>query len=874
MKKLKRILSMLLMAALVFAFPKPAIAAEEGPKGDLPVLTGMFVAPELVTGDNAWDEATWVEVLTQLKDVGMDKVIIQYAVQYYNENYKVFYYTPGFDTTAAGTEARQQQIPAALAAARQTGVKVWLGLHIAEDMWFSSMDRGFSDIGEDGKSAFLTASVEYSSKVFDDLWAQFGEEYGDVIGGWYLPFEYNNTITKEARTRLIENFYAPLTNHIKSVTPNMPTMISPLIYTPLTTPATQASLDNWEALCRETWANSRVDVIAPQDGCGWESTMKENIEPFYQRMDAARQAAQPVRSSKGYGRAIAWNNPECYNMNGTSTMTMKRLTDNMAEVDAYVEEHVSFSLHSLCYAPDKNGLQANARQYYLAYKYLYENGSLYTPATPLPAPQNLTVTVENGFDVVLEWDRVNDDDSEMPVAGYQVWRVEQGADPANAIKIRDVEQAATSQSRVRFTDPQVDAGKNMQYMVYAFDGSGNRSGQPAVADAAISGMGAAPAAVLGNNIAAELEFALGSLGAAPQVAGSTALLSDGNLGRTQEGAYLSVKLPEGESRGQYLLTIKNTTGKQLGFVYLSMLHRPTSEVWLPEKIEVMLGDEQLNVVYPLRDYYRNPMGDVWVPIDLGGAQSGDITLRVTQKYPSAKFGEARVYEAQPGAGRESVAQNLIENQPVMITGYNVGQNFAPDAHFRGTEALILDTVAGTITSEFEMYKGNYASRIPTRGPVAAPMIRWSDDGEGGLVAGRPGDLDRSVWLRTVNLGSPFELAVDMPTASAVGVVSTEWMLDRDATVFLPSYIEYYGMTQNGVQELIGTAWQPSSAQLNFDEPPSATNCHRIETFRFKVVCANDTVYSKIIARVYPQYAANSHFVRGFAVYEGEAEQEA
>ena len=123
-----------------------------------------------------------------------------------------------------------------------------------------------------------------------------------------------------------------------------------------------------------------------------------------------------------------------------------------------------------------------------------------------------------------------------------------------------------------------------------------------------------------------------------------------------------------------------------------------------------------------------------------------------------------------------------------------------------------------------------------------------------------------MWLRTVGLGSSFDLTVELEAPQTIQGVSTEWLSDRDAAVFLPVYIEYYGMTQAGVEQLIGVAKRPNEAQIDFTRPAAQDNCHRPETFRYKAADTGETVYTKIIARVYVQYPANSHFVRAFSVY--------
>ena len=77
----------------------------------------------------------------------MELLVIQYAVQYYSETYKVYYYVPGFDDPGQNINDRQNTLLYALNACRDQGLKLYLGLHLAEDMWFSAMEAGFRDVG-------------------------------------------------------------------------------------------------------------------------------------------------------------------------------------------------------------------------------------------------------------------------------------------------------------------------------------------------------------------------------------------------------------------------------------------------------------------------------------------------------------------------------------------------------------------------------------------------------------------------------------------------------------------------------------------------------------------------------------------------------
>ena len=867
---MKKYVKSLLSISLVFLMLLgmiPVVFADENAQEDMPLLSGMFIATELVTHDQPWTQEDWNVAIGQLKAVGMDKIVLQYAVQYYSETSKVHYYTPSFEEPGENVNNRQQTYGYALEACRKNGVKIYLGLHLAEGMWFPAMSAGFKDVDEDGKSAFLTSSAKYSEKVFDDLWEQYGETYGDVIEGWYLPYEFNNTVEETARTRLVEDFYQPLTAHIKSVTPGKMIMVSPLIYPPMLTEPTDEQIETWKMLCYDVWANSQVDIIAPQDGCGWESSMKENLPPYYEAMAQAKDEAQAVRDSKGYGRAIAWNNPELYSMTGSNTMTMQRFSDNMRAVDQYVEEHVSFSAHSLVYFEDaaKAGVNATNKAFYEAYAYMAQNGKLYSPSHPLPAPKNLKAEIQNGFDVLLQWERVNDDTLELPVAGYQIRRVDKDAPESETIRLLDVPQ--TEESTVSTVDSQVEGGHTYHYSIYAYDGTGNLSGEPATAEVTVESNGIAIRTVGTEAQTENVELSLYAVQNMPETSGDLDTL----LSATGEG--VRIKVDATEQCAKYVLQIDNKAQENpLAFVYLKVNYSPSENCYFPDKLEVLADGTLVNTVYPQQEYGSSVSGEVLLPVSLaGGSANEKLEMVITQKHTYFDISELCIYTKNNNVSLPdgyTEPENVVAGQAVAISGYVAGQNFVPSSHFSGVDRLVFDYEKGIVSSEYNMYKGNYASSLMTRGSADLPYVSWQEDGGSSLLSGRSADSDRSVWLRTIDLGGEsFDLSVDLPTPRSIGSVSTEWLSDRDATVFLPLYIEYYGMTQGGVEQLIGVANRPSEAQIDFSKPPAADNCHRTDSFRYKVLDTSGTVYTKVIARVYPQYPSNSHFMRAFAVYQ-------
>lgn len=852
-KRMKIAVSMLLIClTLLMVLPAAGETGKTTQEEDMPLLSGMFVATELVTQDQPWDQEDWNRAVGQLKDVGMDKLVLQYAVQYYSETYKVHYYVPGFETPIENANNRQQTIEYALNACRDNGMQMYLGLHLAEAQWFSAMDAGFRDVDENGSSQFLTESAAYSQKVFDDLWAQYGEAYGDVIAGWYLPYEFNNTVGAEARGRLVKDFYQPLTNHIKSVTPDKLILISPLIYPPMLTQPTDDMLQIWEDLCYDVWANTRVDIIAPQDGCGWESSVRENLPPYYEAMDRARQEAQSVRDAKGYGKAYAWNNPELYSMTGSNTMTMERFSENMKTLDAYVEEHVSFSLHSLVWFEEaKAGTNTTNQAFYSAYAYMAQHNALYQQT--VPTPEGLKAEIRNGYDAVLSWNRT-ETGQEMPVAGYQIRRVDVSAPEEETIILRDVPQS--TEDTVTFTDAQLEPGHTYRYTVYAYDGSGNLSDQPAVTEVSITA-DAVPVHVTDSTDQVDLTVSAYDLGSGVQISGEAAALTGGEsvrFARAEDG-----------SAAKYVLSLTGMN-QPVACVYLLVDYSPAQGLFFPQKVEVLADGVLVDTLYPQQEYGSSLTGRVYLPISCGQAAE-KLELVITQNQPYLQLAGLLPYAVDENVtAYDTPQENLVEGVPVTIIGYDAGQSFDPTSHFRGVDRLVLDYATGEIRTESNLYKGSYATDLLTRGTTDLPLVKWQNDGGLCRLPGKSPDSDRSVWLQTINLGASFDLTVELPAPQTIQGVSTEWLSDRDTAVFLPTYIEYYGVTREGVEQLMGTAYRPSEAQIDFTQPVSQDNCHRVDTFRYKVADAGETVYTKVIARVYVQYPANNHFVRALAVY--------
>ena len=440
-------------------------------------ISGMFIVPDLVApaSDQAgvWGEQEWKECFARLSEVGIQTAILQYTAQYWSDTRQSFFYQSRKDG-GMQPEYQKEQVSYALNAAREYGMDIYLGLQVAEDLWFSDMTNGFT-------GDFLSKSAEFSNMVAGELWNQFGAEYAQQIAGWYLPFELNNKqVSGESLSRFITTYLRPVTERLNSIC-DKPIMMSPLVYhDDYLAPANPKYLMIWKEMCRRMWTETSLDIIAPQDGCGWESTTKENLPEWYYALYQVSQEEALVcaREEKGYGTAQVWDNAESYNMNGIDQMPVNRLISDMNAVAPYVSRFVSFSIHYFVpLASDQAcGVSPDNRIYYEAYREYYKSHKVISDNSALSAPANLSASMADTFDVQISFDPAVSS-SKWPVAGYIIKRWNSEEPESNAVKIAEISQ--TDKERVVYLDYQLESGASYTYEVYSFDAFGNRCQVPA-----------------------------------------------------------------------------------------------------------------------------------------------------------------------------------------------------------------------------------------------------------------------------------------------------------------------------------------------------------------------------------------------------------
>jgi hypothetical protein len=313
MKPLRRILALLLGAAVLLPLsacipaepsgqdpppspdappgPSPSAAAGPSPSPEITErmpITGSFIQGWLVRN---WDKDRWLEEFEAMKASGLDLIILQTTVdksfdrdtdlgldsRLYPLNYIHALYPSQLPELTGHIGGSNDSLRGCLEAARETGISVMIGL-VDDTRWWRygwALPAAVPEFGSDPAmdSYWGRWAVEHAhmtNKAASEIWEIYGEEFGDVIYGWYYVSEWWNfePFNQDAAKILAESLNIIL-DHLSVLTPGMPLGMSPFHNLTMKGPADirQQYLDIF-ALTR--WRP--YDILAPQDSIGANQT--------------------------------------------------------------------------------------------------------------------------------------------------------------------------------------------------------------------------------------------------------------------------------------------------------------------------------------------------------------------------------------------------------------------------------------------------------------------------------------------------------------------------------------------------------------------------------------------------------------------------
>ena len=243
-------------------------------------LTGTFL--QLFGKDN-WSEAQWDEFFTEIKDLGMNTLIVQYtAFKNASNNITWFNSANTFTTTKS-----KHTLERVLASAQRKGIEVHIGLHFDDTYWQHQTDV-----------AWLQTQANYCIAIAEEIQAQFGTHV--AFKGWYIPHEPEpNAYNTDEKVRLFrEHFVDRISNRLHQLN-NKPVSIAAFWNSSLSTPE---QLQHFMA----ELAKSNLQIIMLQDGVGAQHVTLERLASYY---EAAQRGL--FEENKNY-KGVFWSDLETF----------------------------------------------------------------------------------------------------------------------------------------------------------------------------------------------------------------------------------------------------------------------------------------------------------------------------------------------------------------------------------------------------------------------------------------------------------------------------------------------------------------------------------------------------------------------------------
>ena len=243
-------------------------------------LTGTFVQ---LFGKDDWSEAQWDEFLTEIKDLGMNTLIVQYTA-FKNASNNITWFNSANTFTATKSKHTLERV---LASAQRKGIEVHIGLHFDDTYWQHQTDV-----------AWLQTQANYCIAIAEEIQAQFGTHV--AFKGWYIPHEPEpNAYNTDEKVRLFrEQFIDRISNRLHQLN-NKPVSIAAFWNSSLSTPE---QLQHFMA----ELSKSNLQIIMLQDGVGAQHVTLERLASYY---EAAQRGL--FEENKNY-KGVFWSDLETF----------------------------------------------------------------------------------------------------------------------------------------------------------------------------------------------------------------------------------------------------------------------------------------------------------------------------------------------------------------------------------------------------------------------------------------------------------------------------------------------------------------------------------------------------------------------------------
>lgn len=524
-RKLRRLAGVVAGIGLVAGMLVPAPVAFAIPTcTTTPRIDGSFIQPALVDG---WSASQLSAEFATLTNACITSQVIQWTADTKNNT---TIYPSGLSGYSQDTST--DVVGRVLTAADSANVAEYLGLQTNDDWW----NTYASD------SSWLNSQATKANALADDLYAKYGTH--SSFSGWYLPFEVDNwNFTSTTSWSNMASFYTTVANHLHSLTPGKPVVISPFF----NTTGGQTS-SQWTTMWESILTTAPIDVVALQDGIGAGHATISQLPTWFAATKAAITSTRPATQ--------LWADSETFNTDFTP-MSIGQLVSDLEAVAPYVSKILSFSY-------DHYDSPSQVPSVYdTTYRGYLDTGSVEssTPTTPSsPLATNAGITA-----IDLNWTASTDN---IGIAGYRIYR--------NGSLVRLLQGAGAA-----FHDAGLAASTSYSYAVAAFDAAGNVSAQSSTVSASTS---AAPAESPLLSASTSYTSTLAASSSYPD-GGGTELTN----GTTASANYADAAWQGRNTGGVYSFTVDLGAPKTVNQVGTSWLQTKSVFIFLPSQIAVSIS---------------------------------------------------------------------------------------------------------------------------------------------------------------------------------------------------------------------------------------------------------------------------------------------
>ena len=203
-----------------------------------------------------WSQNEWEIQMQKMKEVCMDKLVIQYG--FYHDN---AWYSP---SSATFKTYQNNTLNNILSAANNKNIDIYIGLYF-DETW-NTADKSIN-------ATYANLLTKHQT-VIDETYQLF--KSNPYFKGWYIPQEINDLEWKSVNNRnLLANWLQSISIYAKAKDANKKIMIAPYFG------------PNQPADVLETWYNQLlliakdIDIVAPQDGVGTTTKDIDTDIPLY-----------------------------------------------------------------------------------------------------------------------------------------------------------------------------------------------------------------------------------------------------------------------------------------------------------------------------------------------------------------------------------------------------------------------------------------------------------------------------------------------------------------------------------------------------------------------------------------------------------------